>query len=97
MKKIFFDICYLGTIVTLVIFLISFIIPENELNTQFFFNKSFLIFRYFSFLLLIILWVKCLISWYKYDKNIIRLLMLFLLHAFFIIYYYRKLVKNNWL
>ena len=96
MKKIFFDICYAATIITIFTFLVSFIIVDFKLGNYLFFNAEAIVFRGIAFLLLFILWVKCIVVWAKKDKDILRFLLLFFLQAFYIIYYYPKIRKRKW-
>ena len=96
MKKIFFDICYVATLITIISFLASFIFADFKLGSYLFFSAEAIVFRGIAFLLLFILWIKCIVVWAKKDKDILRFLLLFFLQAFYIIYYYPKVRKNNW-
>jgi len=96
MKKIFFDICYAATIITIITFLVSFIFADFKLSSYLFYSTEAIVFRGIAFLLLFILWVKCIVIWAKNDKDILRFLLLFFFHAFYLIYYYPRVRKNNW-
>lgn len=96
MKKVFFDICYVATIITIIIFLVSFVFSGIDLNDYLFYNTEMIIFRGIAFLLLFTLWIKCIIIWAKNDKDIVRFFLLFLLQAFYILYYYPRVRKNKW-
>jgi len=105
MKKIFFNICYISTIITLINLLVFFLLfvfassflSENVIFNQLFFNNIVMIFRLVFELLLFILLIKCFIVWSKRDRNVIRFFFLLFLHGFYILYYYPKIIKNSWL
>ena len=95
-KLLFFDICYIANIITILTFLLAFLFLKFGVIEQVLLNNTnIIILRAFSLLLLLILWIKCLVIWAKYDKNILRFFLLFFLHGFYILYYYPKLRKND--
>lgn len=103
MKKMSFGICYISTvisIVNLIVFFIFYITSDTaylDLFDQILLNPKLFIIRFILTLLFFVLWIKCIIVWSKKDKNIIRFFLLFFLHGFYILYYYPKVIKNNWL
>lgn len=96
MKRTLFDICYVATIITIITFLVSFVFTDFKFSSYLFFNSEAIVFRGIAFLFLFILWIKCIFVWAKNDKDILRFLLLFFLQAFYMIYYYPRIRKNNW-
>lgn len=96
LKKFFFDICYMSTVVTIILALIS-LYFNSELMKQLFFSPIFILIRVVFMLLLFVLWIKCIMVWSRRDKKISIFFLLFFLHGFYILYYYRKIINNNWL
>ncbi len=97
LKKVIFDVCYVATILSLLIFIASMIFVDVENIEPLFYSTPVVIFRGFSLLLLFILLFKSFIIWSKKDRNLKRFLMLVFFHGFYLIYYYPKIIKNNWL
>lgn len=97
MKKIFFDISYIATIITISTFLVSFILADLDFISQIFFHPDMIVVRGVFLLLLFVLWIKCIIVWAKNDRNTIRFLLLLFLQGFYMLYYYPRIRKRNWL
>ena len=82
MKKIFFDICYVATIM-----IISVMLWLNYSNAPSM-PIGLLITQGISLLLSFILLIKSFIVWNKHDKRVSQLLMLIFLNIFYLLYYY---------
>jgi len=96
-KKIFFDICYVSTIVTIAAFVIPSILVDLGVLKDVLSSDIAIVIRGVALLFLLILWIKCIIVWSKKDKNVLRFFLLFFLHGLYMLYYYPKIIKNNWL
>ena len=99
MKKLFFRICYyvnvLMLFVTFVIITVGFF--NLEWISTIINGDTFIYLRFLLSIPMVILWVWCLLIWSKHDKKISRFLLLFFLMGFYPIFYYHKVIKNNWL
>jgi len=97
LKRSIFDVCYVATILSLLILVASMFFVDADNLYPLFYTTPVIIFRGFSLFLLFILLFKSFIVWSKNDRNLKRLLLLVFFHGFYLIYYYPKIVKNNWL
>ena len=96
-KKVFFDICYYATLITILTMIASFIFLDSSFIKEYFNSGIGLSIRMILLPFLFILWIKCIIVWSKKDRNIGRFFLLFFLHGFYIMYYYPKIKENKWL
>ena len=70
---------------------------ENVIFNQLFLNHIVTIIRFVFVLLSIVLIIKCFKVWSNKDRDVMRFFLLLFLHCFYILYYYPKIIKNNWL
>jgi len=100
MKRNFFSVCYYINILMLLVFCIVFISPIFFRSAHLikFFNSEMIVnIRMLLTVPVIILWIKNLQIWSKKDKNINRFFLLFLLSGFYSPFYFKRILKNNWL
>lgn len=62
-----------------------------------FFDETFIQIRMVLTIPILILWIYNLIVWSKKDKSIGRFLLLFFLNGLYNPFYFRRILKNNWL
>ena len=96
-KRIFFNICYLATVITLIAIVLPSIFVDLKVLKDIFSSTIAIVIRGVALLLLFILWIKCFVVWTKHDKNVLRFFLLLFLHGFYMLFYYRKIINNNWL
>lgn len=97
MKKLFFDICYIATIIPSAIFIKSCITFDAD---PFFFlvaDSKTMIFRVITVPLILSLWIKCIHVWSKNDKKTSQIILLILLLPYYVIFYYPKIRRRNWI
>ena len=84
----------------LLVFCIVFISPiffKNPDLIKFFNSEMIVNIRMLLTIPVIILWIKNLQIWSKKDKNISRFFLLLLLTGFYSPFYFKRILKNNWL
>ena len=99
MNKKILDILYLGNIV-LVLFSISLTIFHflgYEGLNDFLLSELGVNIRSILSIMVVVLWIYCIYVWSKFDKKPIRLILLIFLSAFYIVFYYKKIIKSGWI
>ncbi len=89
--------CYASVVITIVSLLALFIFVDSEEINRLLLSDLFIAIRAVLLLFLFILWIKSFIVWSKKDKKLVNFFLLFFLHGFYLLYYYRKIIKNGWL
>lgn len=56
-----------------------------------------LIIRGILTIMVIIMWIFCIYIWSKFDKNIMRLILIIFLNSIYLIFYYKVIIKNKWI
>lgn len=99
MKRLLLNVLYAANIllVFLTIFLPFTYLIGNEVYYDFFISDIGSTIRGILSIMVFSLWIYCIFLWSKFDKKPLRLLLIVFLNAFFIIFYYRKAIKEGWL
>ena len=98
MKKIILNTLYVVNVAFVILTILLPIINlfgENDFY-DFFVSSSGSILRSVLSFMVLFLWVYCIYVWSKFDKKAIRLVLLIFLSAFYIIFYYPRVMKNKW-
>ena len=98
MKNTFLKVCYIANLFLILIALLLPITYFLKVN----FISDLLVSDIWGFIrgvlliLTIILWIYCINIWAKFDKKLYRLFLILLLNSIYIIFYYRKALKEGW-
>jgi hypothetical protein len=96
----FIYVCYWVNILTLLLYIfiiIAAFLRMHEFLNYVFTDTTFLNFRLILGVPIIILWVYDMVKWSKHDKHIGRFLLIFFLLGIYSPFYFRRILKNNWL
>jgi hypothetical protein len=96
--KILLSISFVFSVVGLVLYAVFMILPFFWKEAFDFYNTQLMKnVRMFLAVPVFIVWIYDLIIWNKRDKNIVQLLLLFVLNIIYIPFYYRKAQKKGWI
>lgn len=98
MKSLFLKVCYMANLVLVVV---SVLLPFSlllEVNyvPELLVSDIGLVIRGILAFLVVILWGYCIFIWAKYDKKIYRLFLILFLSSLYIVFYYRRILKEGW-
>lgn len=97
-KRLFFDVCYIATIILVVLTLLLTItnVVDIESIETFLMSDFGTNLRAMLSILVIAIWIYCMYVWSKHDKQINRFFLILFLSGFYILFYYRRILKNGW-
>ena len=98
-KRLLLFCYYINLLMILLFFLIiiAALLKMPSFLDYVFFNKTFLSIRFVLAIPIFVLWVNNMIIWSKFDKHMGRFFLLFLLIGIYSPFYFRKVLRNNWL
>jgi len=99
MKKTFLKLCYVSNLLLVVMTVavtISYVLRMEAIYNQLFSLPGTVI-RGVLGLMSIILWIYCINIWAKFDKKVSRLFLILFLTSFYIIFYFRRILREGWL
>jgi cell division protein FtsW (lipid II flippase) len=93
MRKKLYDICYISTLLLILLSIVS-LYSESLFFLE---TLEFIVIKGVFLLLSFILFFKCICIWKVHDKKSHNIIMLIFLHIFFLLFYYPRIRRNNWL
>ena len=93
-------LCYWINILALLLYIFIIIAALFQMDSfinYVFYDPTFLNIRLIIGVPILVLWVFDMIKWSKHDKHVGRFFLIFFLIGIYAPFYFRKIVKNNWL
>lgn len=94
-KELWYHFLFIINIIALLMFFGQYFLRDNGYSESA--QYSFMQIRLGITIPLIFFWIWNIIIWSKKDKKVNRFFALFLLNGFYTLYYYKLVIKNNWL
>jgi hypothetical protein len=94
-KEFLYHLLYAFNIFALVMLFVGEFLKINNYSDEIQF--TFINFRLGITIIVMIFWIWNIVIWFKRDKKVGRFFALFFLNGFYTLYYYRLVIKNNWI
>jgi hypothetical protein len=97
--KIFLRLCYIANILLVLLTLIlpfAYLAGDSSLY-NFFVSDVGVNIRSVLSIMVFVLWIYSIYVWSKFDKKALRLILLIFLNAFYMLFYFRKIVNEGWI
>lgn len=98
MKNTIIKICYIANFILVIVAIMLPLTYFFEINylSDFLVSDVGFITRSILAILASVIWFYCIYIWAKFDKNIPRLFLILFLSSLYIVFYYRKALKEGW-
>ncbi len=99
MKNVILKTCYIANILLVALIILLPVASFLEINSllDFMTTNTGLSIRSVLSVLTAILWIYCIYLWAKFDKNMVRFVLILFLTAFYLIFYFKRALKEGWI
>lgn len=99
MKNVILKTCYIANVLLVMLIILLPVTTLFEIGglRDFITSNIGLYIRSILSVLTVILWIYCIYVWAKFDKNMLRFVLILFLTAFYLIFYFRRVLKEGWI